>query len=211
MSGTFPASLAPAALEIWSFQPTRLSVAHSLKTNARTTNAHRWRMRLGFASAVRADLVPIRNFLEKQRGRFDTFQIVLPNPLHTPRGAGAVGSPSPFVDGSQVSPTNDIQLGRTILTGGWTPNTLILMEDDFFKFASHSKVYCATDDITSAAAGTATLEMNPAAVQALSHGDAIVTGNVPFTVRRTEDETPRIRVAPGGIFTLDDFELVEDY
>lgn len=210
MSGTFPASPAPKAIRLGSFQPTRVSESHSLRRQTRTTNAQRWILELDFAGMERADMAPIYAFLQKQRGQYDTFQYVLPSPLYTPQGSGANVSPSPHVDGLQVSPTLDVQSGRTIYTKNWAPSTTVLKAMDFLKFASHSKVYMATEDVASDVAGRATIVLDPAVLQNLSNGDAVITHNIPFTVSRGGDEHG-FTLGLAQIFELEKVVLVEAF
>ena len=207
MSGTFPATPAPRSIRFGSIQPTRISTSHSLKRYTRTLNAQRWAMTLDFSQLERDDLAPIWAFLVGQRGQYDTFQFVLPNPLYTPRGAGAIGSPSPSVNGNFGSPIAT-QTGRSIYTKQWQPSTTILKAGDFLKFASHSKVYMAREDVASGSTGLALIPMEPAAVQELSDGDAIITSSVQFTVSLSQDGAG-FGVQPGSILDLDTVELVE--
>lgn len=208
MSGTFPSSPAPRRVTVTSIQPTRVSVAHSLKRQVRTNNAQRWALKLEFPPMERDDFAPIWAFVVAQRGQWDAFQYVLPRPLYTPRGAGAVGSPSPYVDNTTTSPTEE-QVGRSIITRGWQPSTTVLKAGDWFKFGSHTKVYIAREDIASSAAGLATLLMEPAAVMALPQGDQIITNSVPFTVSLGRDDNEfSLDIAP--VFGVS-LELMEAY
>lgn len=208
MSGTFPSSPAPRSIDVRPVQPTRVSVAQSFKRNARTTNAHRWMLHLRFPVLQRDDAAPIIAFINSQRGRYDTFTYILPTPLHTPRGSGAVGSPSPIVDGNLVSPTGNVQNGRTILTSGWLPSVTPLKAGDLVQFGSHSKVYEASSEMLTDPGGRGTLVMNPSAHQDLAHGVTVVTQNIPFTVGLAADDWG-YRVEPGDFFFLDDVDLVE--
>jgi hypothetical protein len=167
-------------------QPSRVSVAHSLRRQARSAGAQRFGLVLDFPPMTRAEAAPIFGFCLAQDGRYGTFQYVLPNPLTLPQGVGAIGSPSPVVDSTQASPTAS-QTGTSINTRGWPVSSTVLRAMDFFKFASHSKVYVATDDVVSSSGGLATLTMRPGALQALAHGDAIITSSVPFTCCLTSD------------------------
>ena len=204
MSGTFPATPAPRSIEVGSMQPSRVSTSHSLKRYTRTLNAQRWMLSLDFSDRNRDDLIPIWAFLVGQRGQYDTFQYVLPNPLYTPRGT-ATGSP--VVNGNFGSPA-EAQTGRTVYTRGWTGGITVLKAGDFFKFASHSKVYMAREDATADGSGFSTLAIEPALVQAVYDGDALTVSSVPFTVSLTRDGAG-FGVAPGSIFSLQRVELIE--
>jgi hypothetical protein len=186
MSGIFPASPAPRHIRLRSNQPSRVSIAHSLRRQARSAGAQRFGLVLDFPPMTRAEAAPIFGFCLAQDGRYGTFQYVLPNPLHTPQGVGAIGSPSPMADSTQSSPTEN-QTGTSIRTRNWSPSSTVLKAMDFFKFASHSKVYVATEDVVSTSSGLATITMRPGALQAIAHGDAIITQSVPFTCSLASD------------------------
>lgn len=204
MSGTFPSSPAPRSIQVRSLQPARVSVGHSLKRYTRTLNAQRWLLSLDFTSLERADLAPIWAFLVGQRGQYDTFQYVLPNPIHTPRGT-ATGSP--VVNGNFGSPA-EAQTGRTVYTRSWTAGITALKAGDFLKFASHSKVYIAREDVTADGSGLATIPIEPALVQAVSDADALTTSSIPFTVSLTQDGAG-FNLGVGSIFELERVELIE--
>jgi hypothetical protein len=99
-------------------QPSRVSVAHSLRRQARSAGAQRFGLVLDFPPMTRAEAAPIFGFCLAQDGRYGTFQYVLPNPLTLPQGVGAIGSPTPVVDSTQASPTAS-QTGTSINTRGW--------------------------------------------------------------------------------------------
>jgi hypothetical protein len=114
---------------------------------------------------------------------------VLPTLLKTPRGTGSTGSPNPYVDGAQVSPTNDAQSGRTVYTRGWSVSSAILKAGDFIKFGSHTKVYMVREDVSSNGSGQATILIEPAVQLSggLANFDQITTHNIPFTLAASND------------------------
>lgn len=209
MSGTFPSSPAPRLVTIRSFSPTFVSVAHSQKRQTRSRGAHQWTIRMRFSEMIRDDFATIFAFLAAQRGQYDSFQWVMPNPIYTPRGVGAVGSPSPYVNNTTGSPTEN-QMGSTIVTSGWEASTTVLKAGDFLKFGSHSKVYMQTTDVDSNGAGLATLTLNCPVLQTLAQGDQIITANVPFTLALAVDDIS-FDIAPGQIFGPMDFDFVEAF
>lgn len=188
MSGTFPPTPAPRRVSMRTIQPTRVSISHSLRRQARSTGAQRWAASIEYAPMTRDEMAAIFAFCLAQDGQYGTFQWVPPPPLHLPQGVGAIGSPTPMVDSTQSSPTES-QTGVSINTRNWPVSSTVLKGLDFFKFASHSKVYAAAQDVVSSSAGLATIVMRPQAVQALAHGDAIITSSVPFTMALASDVT----------------------
>lgn len=175
MSGTFPSTPAPAACNLRSSQPTRVSTAQNLRVVVRTVGVQRWGFKLSYKARRRLDLAPILAFVLAQRGQAEAFQFV-------PPGFDAQG----VATGSPVT-TAASQTGTSIATQGWTANVAaILKAGDFIKFASHSKVYMVVADAASDASGNATLSIQPALRQAVT-SDALTVRNVPFTVALASD------------------------
>jgi len=174
-----------------------------MKRYARTLNAQRWMISLDFSHLTRARFAPIWAFLISQRGQYDTFQYVLPNPLYTPQGSGSGGA----VNGNFGSPAEQ-QTGRSVYTDGWSNSITVVKAGDFLKYASHTKVYMATADALSDSSGLAQLSFDPALVQAVSDGDAITLSSVPFTVSLARDELA-FGLGVGSMFRLQQVQLVE--
>lgn len=196
-------------LRMQSLQPTRVSVGHSLKRQARTSNAQRWGITLDYAPMTRAQFAPIWAFVIAQRGQYDTFQLVLPAPLYAPQGIGAVGSPSPSVDNELAGSPTEAQLGRAPWTRGWTPNATVLKAGDFLAFGDHSKVYMAREDIVADGSGYAQLAIEPSLVAALTQGAGVTTDSVPFTMALAQDQHEfELRVNPEFGFSV---QMVEVY
>jgi hypothetical protein len=175
--GALPTVLNPTNVTIRSMQPTRVSVSHSLKRQARTTGAQRWALTFGYAQMARAVYAQFYGFLMAQRGQADTFTTVLPGQT-APLGSWAG---SPVVSGAA-------QTGRSITVGGFTASQSgVVKAGDYFKFNGHSKVYMITSDANSSVTGTATLSIEPALLVSPTNGEGIVSSNVPFTVALAAD------------------------
>ena len=180
MSGTFPSTPGFSAMKFTSWQPTFVSVSHSLVRQARSRGgAQRWAIEGTYPpNLTRAELAPIFAFALKQRGQLDTFTLIPPALWSAARGA-ATGTPR--VDGAS-------QTGRSVETKGWTPEvTGILLAGDFVKFAGHDKVYMATADANSDASGKATIPIEPALLESPADEEALVITSVPFLVAFASD------------------------
>ena len=197
MSGALPTRPAPARATLRSVQPTRVSVAHSLKRQARTRGAQRWGMRFAFPPMKRAEFAALHAFLLSQRGQADTFTTVLPG--HTaPQGTWAG---APVVSGAGQS-------GASVALSGFTASqTGVAKAGDLLKFAGHSKVYMVTADANSSGTGTATLSIQPALIASPANGEALTTSSVPFTVALASDNLDA-NLSPGVIYGLE-IDLVE--
>ena len=110
MSGTFPSSPAFNSLNVKSLQPTFVSRTISGRRQARQIAGQFFTMTATFPPMTREQFAPINAFVMKQRGQYETFQLVLPvlsSGLGTPVG-------TPLVKGAS-------QTGRSIITDGWSP------------------------------------------------------------------------------------------
>jgi len=110
VSGTFPNSPAFNSLEVSSVQPTFVSRTISGRRQARQIAGQFFAMTATFPPMSRTEFAPINAFIMKQRGQYETFQLILPV-LSTGRGTPAG---IPLVKGAS-------QTGRSITTDGWTP------------------------------------------------------------------------------------------
>lgn len=180
MSGIYPTTIGFASMKFTSFQPTLVSVAHSLARQARSRGgAQRWAIEATYPpNLLRAELAPIIAFLLKNRGQYDIFTLTPPALWSTARG---IATGTPLVKGAS-------QTGRSVITDGWTASiTGILLAGDFLKFFGQDKVYMVTEDATSDASGNATLTIEPALMASPADNEAIVVTNVPFSVANASD------------------------
>ena len=123
---------------------------------------------------TRAQFAPIDAFVMKQRGQYESFQVVPPV-----LNAG-LGSPAgtPLVNGAD-------QTGRSVVTDGWNASITIFKAGDFLKFANHDKVYKVVTDATSDGSGDSTITIEPPLVTSPATDSAITYTSVPFTVALT--------------------------
>ena len=213
MPGTLPSTPAPARIQIRSIQPSKVSVAHSMKRSSRSLGAQRFAFRLIYPPMTFARAAVLWAHLMAQRGQFETFQFFLPQRYWPFRGAGGG---TPRVNDLAGSPSTG-QLGnRSIATDGWPASTTVLLASDFVKFAGHSKVYQQLVDLTTDGTGAGFLTLEPALVAEPADDELIGVGNVPFTVALASD-MPEMDAMPrggpsgtGGKFSLE-LDLVEAY
>jgi len=174
MSGTFPASPAFQSLNMRSIQPTFISRTISGRRQARQIGGQYWEMTATFPPMTRAEFAPINAFVLKQRGQYESFQVVPPV-----LNAG-LGSPAgtPLVNGAD-------QTGRSVVTDGWNNSITIFKAGDYLKFANHDKVYTVVTDATSNGSGQSTITIEPALITSPANDSAITYTSVPFTVALT--------------------------
>jgi len=180
MSGTYPSTPSFASMKFTSWQPTLVSVSHSLARQARSRGgAQRWAIEATYPpNLTRAELAPIFAFSVAQRGQYETFTLIPPALWATARG---VHTGTPKADGGS-------QTGRTVNTKGWTQSiTGILLRGDFVKFGGHAKVYMLTADTNSDSAGKAAISIEPALLASPADNESIIVANVPFSVAFVSD------------------------
>lgn len=177
MAGTFPSTPEPATSTLTSVQPSFATISESAKRQSRISGGHLWRIKLSWDKNYREFFAPLYAFIASQRGRFDSFQLVLPS-HKTPLGAGG---------GSPVSNGTQLVGAETIGTAGWPLSTLVLKAGDIFKFNNHSKVYMVTSDFTSNSGGTGNFTITPPLIEEVGNGIGLTTTGVQFTVAMDDD------------------------
>jgi len=193
MSGTFPTSPAFNSLSIGSVQPSFISRSISGRRQARQTHGQYFKMTATFPPMTRAQFAPIHAFVLKQRGQYESFQVIPPVV-----GVG-LGSPAgtPLVNGAD-------QTGRSVVTDGWSNSIVIFKAGDYLKFANHDKVYTVVADVTSdGSGGTTEIDIEPALITSPADDSAITYTSVPFTVALTS----RVQEFSTGTNGLFEFEI----
>jgi hypothetical protein len=130
---------------------------------------------------------PVIGFISKQFGQVDSFTISLPDiSFNTGQNAASIGNPVVRgyrpLGGALI--TQPPPLGyRSVDIGGMTPlRNQVLRAGDFFRFAGHTKVYMATDDLNSDGGGAGTLNFSGGLVVSPLINQGIFTNDVKFTV-----------------------------
>lgn len=178
MSGAYPASPIPSSITLGSTWGTLLDMTHSGRRNVRQLGAHKWTINVSYPPSLSRDqFMPIMGFIMAQQGRFETFTFISED-LKTPRGAAA-GTPLVF---------GGFQTGLTLITDGWTNNTLQLKAGDIFTIAGVNKVYMATADATSNGTGELTIPIAPQLISVPGDNAVITTVNVAFTMQLEQDK-----------------------
>ncbi len=152
--------------------PAFVSKAQSGKRQVRRFGAHLWSLTAKYSALTRDQFAPVYAFAVKQKGQYGTFTIVIPE-MSSPLG---VGTGTPLVSGAG-------QVGNTLTTSGWTPNTSsILKAGDIFNISNDTKVYMVTEDANSDGSGNATLTFEPDMVRTPADASALTVNDVEFTM-----------------------------
>jgi hypothetical protein len=197
----WPTSPAPNKISVGSLQPTRVSIAQSLKRQVRSTNAQRWTIALSYRYLSRANWAPLLAQVLALKGQFGTTTFVFPASTYdTAQGSWAGGAPQ--VDGAS-------QVGNTLNIKNLTPSASgIAKAGDFIKFAD-SKVYMVTADANANGAGKAALSIQPKLIVSPADSEAIVYTSVPFTVMLGADAQSSDAEPP--FYSHYDCTLIEAY
>lgn len=224
MSGTFPTTVNPS--QISNFRSVE-STFHNRSMNgasqARRIGGQYWAFTLVYNRMSREVKQELYAFVMKQKGRYGTFQVVLPDraiPLGVATGTPKVNLP--------VAAGQD-----EVLIDGFTEGvTGIMKADDLLKFSGHTKVYSFVEDVTSGIGnitledgtgillletgddilleieGQVTATIKPELVEAVADDEAVTVIDVPFTVAM---ENPVQGYSVGSPVEYDaEFDMVEE-
>lgn len=200
MSGTWPTSPAPRSIEIQQWRPAFVDEAHSLQRYVRTRGGQRWVVSVRYNVLTRDEWAPINAFVQKQKGPYEKFNIVLAGPGGTPRGtvAGTVRANGAASVGASSVAVDGITVGTTWKAG------------DPLTFAGHLKVYTLAEDATVNGSGQATLSITPELHEAVADNEIVTYTSVPMQCALLED---RHGVAYGPLYHSEPlvYQLIEDY
>lgn len=177
MAGTFPTSPEPARIRFGGSQPTIVSTAISGRRQTRQIAGHLWQLTCTWPPMKRDDFMPVFAFMQKQRGVYDSFTIVVPK-VSARRATTTAGTPVAS-DG-----VGTITIGTSLYTENWGEDGVCMKAGDLFKLSSSDKVYMITEDAT-ASSGAATLNFIPDLITLPSSGEALTVDAVPMTVSAT--------------------------
>lgn len=185
---TFPAMDRQAAASLeWALVSNTQVATSPLSQSVQTLEmpGARWQASLPYVGLTDSDLAALQAFmvaLNGQAGRFYLWNMARP----TPRGSAGG---TPVVAGAA-------QVGKTLVTSGWTPSTTVLKAGDFFGAGGELKMITA--DAVSDSSGNATLAFGPALRASPASGSVVVT-NRPTAVFRLSADTQKWTSQPGKI------------
>ncbi len=178
----WPSTVAPVAAKISSIQPTRISVAHSLKRQVRSVGAQRFAISLSYRNLTAAQMAVFWAALQVLRGQYNTCTFAFPSGAI---GAAPIGS---WATSGTIQSNGGAAAGvRTAALKGFTAaQTGVIKAGDLWK-GPDTKVYQATADANSDGSGHATITFEPALIVALAADDTITYTAVPFTLAMVSD------------------------
>lgn len=184
MSGTFPTA-GFTTLNYNNNVTVRQTESVNGKTQRSKTGGQYWSFTLESPPLERAAFNALYSFIVQQDGSFESFTISPP----------VVGSTAGTASGNLVTKemsTAQKQKGSSTIKFGnkadGSPVTGTLKVGDFFKLASHDKVYMIVgSDITFDGSTSPEVSIYPPLVQTIDNSDDVTYNSVPFKVHFTSD------------------------
>jgi len=135
-----------------------------------------WKFNLTLRPRERNDFDYVWAFLNKQEGRYGTFELEIPKLSSCKTGY----QNSIIVQGASQS-------GKSINVDGMALSQTILKTGDFIKFTNSTKVYQLTEDLISSGGGAGTLVLHMPVVDTPVDNEAVIFNNVKWTVSNSSD------------------------
>ena len=143
-----------------------------------------------------------RAFFAEMLGQSGRFYQTVPD-YRGPRGTGG-GSPIVTIAS---------QVGRSLLTSGWTANEIVLKPADFVAWETPSgwrELHMITASITSDNSGLAELTFSPPIRESPAASEALIVNDPTFVAMLTSADEGLWSVTPGGVY-VSSFSFVEAF
>ena len=177
MAGTFPTDPNFRALQFKDNRPILLNQTLSGKKSARQIGAQYFSFTVQMPPVDQLKAQEIFAFLSKQKGGYENFDITAPlNNKGTSHSETDI-----LVNGATSAGASAVPMD------GFSHTNHALRAGDLIKFAGHSKVYMVQDEVT-ASGGSATVNILPNLVAALSDNEAVTVNKPSFKVYLENDE-----------------------
>ena len=176
MSGTFPTNPNFSSINFKDNRPTLINQTLSGKRNVRQIGAQYFSFSVQTPPMQREKSQEVFAFLQRQKGRSDTFQITPP----LDNLGSAKDETDILVNGAHV--VGDSTIAMDGFTAGQTG---VLKAGDLIKFANHSKVYMVSYDVDH---DSAAVTISPPLVAALTDNLAVTVNKPLFTVYLESNE-----------------------
>lgn len=149
-------------------------------------SAYIWAMRCNLGETEPDEAATIRSFLMRLEGRQNTFRFPVP---------GYTGRQLSGYTGSAGSVKGADQMGRQLLTDGWSNSEKVIADGEYLTINDELKV--ATADATSSGAGEATISFYPP-MRVPPPDNSVIEIDAPFALMaKAESEVTAKLRAPG--------------
>jgi hypothetical protein len=193
--GQFPTTPSFQAVAFKIVTPTITSVTNSGKMRRVGQGHSYYSFDVKYPQISAQDQGKVMAFVATAQGPVFSFEIVLPE-ISTSKATDATTA------NTTITTSANITYGQRYVTvNNCGNNKQIVKAGDYFRFANHSKVYMATQDVTSNGAGAANITFSGSSVTSVTSGTRLQIQDVPFTVVLAEEEQS-YDVGYGGVSTL---------
>lgn len=200
MSGMLPSEPRPLAVRWQSFEPAYVSTAQSLRRQARSRGAQRWRIGFDYAQMLSSAGLDLFVFLTQQAGQAEKFTLKVPGLSEGSSAAGPVVS----LVGAHSAGASTLSVDGTA-----SPTSFVIGKGEFLCVSGSAKVYMATATVT-AAGSAATIPIYPRLVEPLADNAIVTLTDVPFYVSLESDVPQYVRGFSAIVqpFSLDFIEVL---
>lgn len=177
--GIWPSQLKFRSMNFRQETKTKSTQTASGRVIRATTSTTRWACTIQFPVRSVAEHKTLQGFIALAQGPLNDFEIQLTD---------VSTSASSLAGSVNAGPTGNYSAGSTaieIQTNQSSAN--VLKSGDVVRFANHSKVYMVTSDINTNVSGIATLNIQPALIEAVVTSEAITCSDVYFKMALAND------------------------
>lgn len=169
-------NITPNSMQVISVNPTKVTTSiNGIEQRIASTGQY-FRFIGTYANLTQANQRAVFAHIQSQAGPLNSFTIALP--------AYMANSTAGFT-GTLTAVTATVN-SVTVTATASSNNTAVLKAGDLIKFSSHNKIYTVTNDVTSGAGGSCSINIYPALKQSVT-SNSIVHRSVQPTVRYATD------------------------
>jgi len=178
--GNWPTTVGFKTVNFKTESTTKVTTSQSGRTIRVSVAGSRFSATVKYPSITLANFKPIQAIATRCKGPLNSFDITLPSISYNSNGA-TYGLTATVNDTASTQGATSINISTN------KNSQTILYAGDVIKFASHSKVYMITGNVTTNGAGGATLTIEPALFEDVADGSSVTVDAVPFRMRLQRD------------------------
>jgi hypothetical protein len=178
--GFWPTTVGFRAVNFKNESTTKVTTSQSGRSIRVSVAGSRFSATVQYPSISINNFKPIQAIATRLKGPLNSFDITLPSVSFNSNGSG-YGLTATVNDSAAVA-------GDTTINISTNKNSqIILYAGDVVKFASHTKVYMVTGNVTTNGSGGASLTIEPALFESVTDGSSVTVDAVPFRMRLVRD------------------------
>lgn len=182
--GNYPTTPGFQAVNFKTISNTRQTTSLSGRRVRLSTAGTRFSATISYPPLTVAEFMPVQAIIAQCQGSLNSFDIILPTISYTKitNWQGQI-----LVNGNQSQGDTTISVRAYDTDSTVAESRTILNAGDVIRFASHTKVYMATQDITTDGTGVATIDITPALFEDIVDGTEVTHDAVPFRMTLERD------------------------